>query len=106
MGNEQGRSSVESWVNNILPLAALTQEQEKAVQELLGHSGVEVLVGLMLGTREAFLVMLASLPLNTPANVTHASVLQGQIKGIDLLRHTLIELSVPETSAQPQGANR
>jgi hypothetical protein len=97
-------STVQDWLESITPIAESTEQQDAAARELLGNDGLAAVIGLMLGSRQTFYTQLAHLPLDTAANVSRASVIQGQIKGIDLLRQTLLELATPAETGT-EGAN-
>ena len=67
-------------------------KQTEAVRELAGNEGFRIFLGLLLGSREAFYVQLARLPLNSADAAARASVIQGKIAGIDLARQTVPRL--------------
>ncbi len=98
-------NEVERWLTGIEPRVELGGSEEAALLSLMGHPGLTALVGLMLGSRAAFYVQLAALRLTGPDAVAAASVIQGQIQGVDLLRNTLLEVATPAAAdaAQEQG---
>lgn len=89
-------SSVLTWLENTPVLAEISDSKEReAFQSLVGHEGFRLFLGLMLGARQTFYTQLAALPLNGMENAARASVIQGQIKGIDLARQTVVEFFSP-----------
>lgn len=67
----------------------------EAVQDLLKHPGLPLLWGLLMGSRQFFLLALSQHPLGNADQVTRAAVIQGKIQGIELFRDTVIEQGVP-----------
>lgn len=59
---------------------------------LLDQPAFATLVGLMNGYRNTLMVQLSNVPLDTPAAIAQASVLQGRVQGIDSLYSTLLEV--------------
>jgi hypothetical protein len=87
---------VQAWLESTPVLAELTDSKQlEMVQSLVGHEGFHLFLGLLLGSRQAFYTALSAIPLDGAANAARASVLQGQIKGIDLVRQTVLEQFMP-----------
>lgn len=107
MANQQ---AVQRWLDNVQlltdeGLAELSVGDRAALEQLLGHRGMELLLGLMMGTRQGLYVQLAAMPLHSPEHASRASVTQGKIAGIDLLWGTLLEIAVPPKAAE-EGATQ
>jgi hypothetical protein len=86
----------QGWLTSLPVVTEIEDSKQlEAVQSLLGHEGFATFLGLLLGSRQAFYVALAAIPLDGAANAARASVLQGQIKGIDLVRQTVLEQFTP-----------
>lgn len=73
------------------------------LQDLLAHPGLPHLWGLLQGSKIAQFQVLANSPLTNMETVSRASVIQGTIKGVDLIYNTLLEQAVP--SQADQGAD-
>lgn len=92
----------QAWMVSVPLLTDITESKQlEAFQSLVGHEGFAVFLGLLLGSRQAFYAALAAIPLDGAANAARASVIQGQIKGIDIARETVLEQFKPAE----QGAN-
>lgn len=89
---------MESWLGRLPVLSELRGKDEQAVQEMLGSDGLTAILGLLLGSRQAFYATLSALPLGEETMRHRASVLQGKIQGIELVIQTVRELGVPVTS--------
>jgi hypothetical protein len=95
------RKDVMRWLEELPILAELKDsKQAEAVRSLAGHEGFGLLIGLLMATRQAFYVQLANLPIGNSTDAARFSVLQGQTKGIDLVRETLLELFPDVTPAE------
>lgn len=70
---------------------ALFTDEQNALESLVGHEGFSVLLGLMVGTRQGFLTQLGAMPLSTEPGRYQAAVLQGQIKGLNLLPQLVLD---------------
>lgn len=70
----------------------LFAHEQEAIESLLGHPGLPVLLGTLLGTRQGCYVQIAAMPLVSEASRYQAAVLQGTIKGIDLVSQSLLQL--------------
>lgn len=86
------REDVERWLSSVPVYAELPDSKAlEDVVSLVGHPGFYHLLGLMMGSKQAYMVQLSHIPLNNADAAARASVLQGQIKGIELLRETMLE---------------
>ena len=90
--------ATQAWLDTIHATDRLDREQSNALLSLLGDEGLKALIALMMGARQGLYVALSNQPLGTEDGRHRASVIQGQIAGIDLLPQTLLELVIP---AQP-----
>ena len=89
--------------NNTPVLDAVPDSKaQEQLEELFKHPGFTILWGLMLGARQAYLYTLANLPCGSSEEIRRLGVIQGTIKGIDLLRDTALEQTIP--SAGEEGA--
>lgn len=91
------RSELEARLN-ATPVSTVP-EDSKAHEDILAlyeHPGFYHLYGLLLGARQGQLMMLAQVPLGNAAQVTHAAVIQGTIRGIELFYQTALEHAVPD----------
>ncbi len=80
-----------TWLEDIpLVTEILTEEQAEALESLVGHEGFQLLLGLILAEKQGLYMRLANTPL-VEGQVIAAAVIQGQIKGIERLRETLVE---------------
>lgn len=95
-------NQVEAVQNKLMqlstPLADVSETQLTSLFKLLEHDGFPVLLGLLLGERQTKYVQLSNIKLGTPEQQVAAAVLQGQIKGLDRVRETMIEM-VPDTES-------
>lgn len=78
-----------------IPTDELLPMEKEQVKKLVEDVGFHHLLRLMLGARQAQYMVLSNIMLGDPSNVARASVIQGQIKGIDMLRETVLELFKP-----------
>lgn len=92
---------IEQWLNAVPIRTELSAIELEELFQLTENRAFKALLGLLLGERQSKLVQLANLPINSPETGARASVLQGEIKGIDKIRETLIEVYM----AQPQEQN-
>lgn len=92
---------IEKWLNAVPIRTELTSAELDDLFDLTQNRAFKALLGLLLGERQSKLIQLANLALNSPEASARASVLQGEIKGIDKIRETLIEVFM----AQPQEQN-
>lgn len=81
---------------DVLPDSKAIEE----MQDLLKHPALPLFWGLLQGSKQAQLVVLANSPLTNMETVSRASVIQGTIKGVDLFYHTLLEQAVPSQGAE------
>lgn len=65
------------------------------IEDLLRHPGFYHLYGLLLGARQGYLVALSQAPLANTGEVQRAGVLQGTIRGIEIIRDTVLEQTIP-----------
>lgn len=86
------RNSIIPWLNSIEIVAEPTGDQIDEVWKLLDEPGLAVLLGLLLGQRQGSLVTLSLVPAASVENQHTISRIQGEIKGLDALRNTLLEL--------------
>lgn len=63
-----------------------------AMISLVDQEGFKVLVGLLLGEKQALFEQMLLLPLGTPDQDYRMAVTQGQIKGIESIRRTMLEV--------------
>lgn len=90
-------SAAQKWLESIPILTHLEDSQQRAAFEsLIGHEGFRLFLGLLLGSRQAFYVALAAHPVFNAEGAARASVIQGQIKGIDLARQTVLDTLTPD----------
>lgn len=97
------QEEVKAWLESHQPKVDLTTEETDEVRQLIGHAGLGHLISLLLASRMAQYAILAGLPLESEALRARASVTQGTIKGIDIIRDTLLEMAVPAQAEE--GAN-
>jgi len=64
-------------------------------EEMIQTEAFHHFLGLLLGSRQAQLMALANVGLGTAEKSCQASVLQGTVKGIDLVRDTVVDLFTP-----------
>jgi len=83
----------EKWLDNTDIITEPTQEEILLAREVISSEGMRVVWGLMLGTAQGKRVALENAPLGTPETDHRAAVIQGGIKGIYVLRDTLLELA-------------
>jgi hypothetical protein len=105
MASDNAQATLEAaqaWIEAQLPLVTPTKEQALALRSLIGGQGLGTLLGLMHGSRQTYFVQLSNCKLGTPEGVAQAAVLQGAIKGIDLLRDTLLEQVTPDEASKEQ----
>jgi hypothetical protein len=91
--------AVQEWLDSVTAVtsvADLTLDQADDLLSLIGHPGMKLLLGLMIGIRQGYYLQLGNAQLGTPEGVYHASAIQGVIKGIDLLPQELLRLAVPD----------
>lgn len=94
---------IKDWLESHQPKAELLPDEAEALQSLIGNKGLGALLSLMMAARHVSYITLAALPLGTDEMVARASVIQGTIKGIDLIRETLLEQTMPAQASE--GAN-
>jgi hypothetical protein len=85
---------VQRWLDTATTLLPeeITGEQQLAIEGLIGNPGMLAVLGLMLSARQGMYLQVANMPLSTDAGRYQAAVLQGQIKAIDMLPQTLLDL--------------
>jgi hypothetical protein len=91
---------IEKWLNAVPIRTELTGAELDDLFNLTTNRAFKALLGLLLGERQSKLVQLANLPINSPETSARASVLQGEIKGIDKIRETLIEVYMTQPQEQ------
>jgi hypothetical protein len=91
---------IEKWLNAVPIRTELTGAELNDLFELTANRAFKALLGLLLGERQSKLVQLANLAINSPETGARASVLQGEIKGIDKIRETLIEVYMTQPQEQ------
>lgn len=77
-----------------------TNAQVEALKTLFGHKGFEVLLGLLMGEKQAIMVQLANLPLVGENNQYQAAVRQGHIAGIEAVRNTMLSEAYADDPTQ------
>lgn len=75
------------------------------LQTLIGNEAFGLFWSLVAGERANALVMLGNAKLGTPERDCAASVLQGQIAAIDILRELLLDIADPQMQQQDEGAS-
>jgi hypothetical protein len=73
----------------------LMSHEVEAMESLVEHPGLAVLLGLMAGARQGFYLQLSNMPLSTEPGRYQGAVLQGQIKGFDLVPQIILEAFPP-----------
>jgi len=86
---------LQKLLDNIEGVVEPNIEQRRALIEMLDTPGFKVLIGLLITSRQGLYVQLGNVQLATPEGVSRAAVLQGIIKGIDLVPQTLLDLMLP-----------
>lgn len=91
------QKDLEAWLESAVPMdgTEITALKQAEIEQILGHPGLLSIVGLMLGARMTAYTQLAAISLHDGQQVARASVIQGTIRGIDLLRATLLERGTP-----------
>lgn len=100
---QHNQRAVQAWLDTIEAKAGLNSQEQDELLRLFAEPGLPHLISLMMGARQALYAQLANQPLSSAEAVARASVIQGQIKGIDMLPETLLEM-VPPAQAAPEGA--
>lgn len=103
---KQRREELEKFLDNIPELLEPSVEQHDAIFALMQNKGFIALLGLLQAGRQGFYMQLANTPLHDELHRHAASVIQGQIKGIDAIRDTLLSLipdQDPTEQEQPNG---
>lgn len=90
-------------VSDVTLLTDLDSKQLDEVQMLLEQPGIYHLLGLLLGEKQGKLVQLSNLPLHSEQHRYMAAELQGQIKALDSLRYTIIDLFQTAADERIQG---
>lgn len=79
-------------------------DNRAAIEDFLAHPGFSLFWGLLLGSRQAYYAALSSAPAGNTEEVRRIGVLQGTIKGIELVSQTALEQLAP--SGDREGADR
>jgi hypothetical protein len=90
------RADLANTLEGVPVLTALNLKQQAEVEEVLKLPGLWHIYGLMLGSRQAQYAVLSHAALTNMETVSRAAVIQGTIRGIELFRDTLVELTVPD----------
>lgn len=98
------KREVEAMLNNLPVLSSVPISAEADLQDLLAHPGLPTLLGLVLGSRQAFYATLSRLPLGTAEKSCVAAVIQGKIIGLETIIETVREQAV--SSDADEGAER
>lgn len=99
------QAEVQKWFDEIVPLTEITESKDREeFEKLLGHKGFAVLLGLMLTARQGFYATLSKIPLNGASDAARASVIQGNISGIELLWQTVLDQCNPSSPEIDKGA--
>jgi len=86
---------MEAWLAKIPVLTEpRTLDEEHELQMILGSKGLTVLLGLVLGARQAQFVLLSYQNMGSEDGRWRAAVTQGKIQGIELVIQTVRELAV------------
>lgn len=90
------------WLEGITPKTYFNEADRIEVSKLLALPGFRTLLCSLQAEREAFRATLEGMPLTNQDQAARASVLQGQIKGIDRIRHHLLDILVPDATPQEE----
>lgn len=88
----------EDWLASLPVIATPADSQVEALRSLYGGDGLTTLLGLLLGTRQAFYAYLSNLPVGTPEADCAVAVIQGKIKGLEKVLDTVREMAVSSDS--------
>ena len=91
----------EKWLDESPFIDEPDAQQLAAARAVMSSEGMRVIWGMMLAAAHEKRVTLENLPLGTPERDHMAGVIQGGIKGIYVLRSTLLELLTIGRSQQP-----
>lgn len=83
----------ERWLDSTEPVDEPTSEQIAQARHVLSSDGMRVIWAMLVGAAQGKRVELENAPLGTPAEAQRAAVIQGSIKGIYMVRDTLLELA-------------
>jgi hypothetical protein len=83
---------IQEWLDKAEVIVQPNADQQRALEGIVGGDGLLVLLGLLVGSRQGFYLQLSQTPLSDPAQTYRAAVLQGQIKGIDLVAQTVLNM--------------
>lgn len=86
----------ERWLSRLPVISDPSDEQRNALNDLYESVGLTTLLGLLLGARQGLLVFLSNLPLGTPEADCAAAVIQGKIRGLEMVSDTVREMSVSD----------
>lgn len=105
--NEETRAAVSHWLHTQGQRSlevGMSQEEFGLLKGLIGAAGFGIFWSLLAQQRAEALVALSNLPLTEPAKHAAASVLQGQIRAIDQIRSTVLDIADPQAAdaAEPQ----
>lgn len=97
-------AAVQAWLETVefASIEKLTQQQSEDLLSLVGHPGMKLLLGLLVGERQGLYVQLGNAQLGTAEAAARASVLQGTIKGIDRLPALLLEIVIPAEAEEQE----
>ncbi len=93
------RAEVQRWLDQLRLEASLDKFEDKeldALAEALGSAPLAAALKLQLQAQQQWRIQLSQVSLHDPRNVSLASVLQGQIKAVDLICETLLQ-ALPDT---------
>lgn len=104
--NERRQASL-NWLNSQGQRSlgvGIDMEDFEALQGLIGHNGFGIFWSLLAQQRAEAMSVLSNIPLGSPERDSAASVLQGQIRAIDQIRETVLDIADPQAAdaAQPQ----
>lgn len=105
MAKGDARKAADKWLKEQGIIESVTDEQYESVRQLIGNPSFGIFWALLRYRREESAVFLSNAPLGGPERDCAASVLQGNIKAIDLIRELILELAEPTADAAEQRSN-
>lgn len=98
------KDDLENWLNNLPVLTTVGDKARDEFKALLGGDAMTAFLGLLLGTRQGYYAQLSNYPLGNAESSCRASVIQGHIKGIDMVIDTVRELAQSPKSEEGAGS--
>lgn len=98
------RKDTEAWLSRVPVISQPSDEQAEALRGLFGSVGLTTLLGLILGTRQALYAFMSNVPLGGPENDCAAAVVQGKIRGLELVFDTVREQAVSDETDERNDA--